>query len=235
MIALQRRDRLDRIALAWIGTIIFIVILADCGPLKFVGTADRLMLLLYLPLSLLAAFSLSRMEAGERKMTASFTLVLFLIGIACMMAIFYSYANTWGLPQQDYEAMTWLSGQKLSDPFCINLDETGLWIYPIAGIYLSKPAYGLENDFKFSYLGSRIAVNPNDDLVLDEMRRIGHEDVIVYVSYVSISRPGYIAPFTYNASVYPVVNLSFSSDNYQLLYDQGARIYRMKKAKEFAK
>jgi hypothetical protein len=66
--------------------------------------------------------------------------------------------------------------------------------------------------------------------VIEEMRRIEHDDIIVYVSDVSITQPGYIAPFTYNASAYPVINLSFSPDNYQLLYDQGARIYMLKKS-----
>jgi hypothetical protein len=229
LIALQRRDQLDLIALAWTAAMIFIVILADCGLLKSVGTADRLMLVLYLPLSLLAATSLSRMDAGDKRTIASFLLALLLTGIVGMGAVFYSYANSWGLPQQDYDAITWLSEQNLSDPFCVNLDETGLWIYPLAGISVSNPGYGSETYYSFSHVAPRIVVDANDDWVLKEMRRIGHEDILVYVSDVSISRPGYVAPFTYNASMYPEVNLSFSLDKYELLYDHGARIFRIKK------
>lgn len=222
-IALQSRDRLDRLALAWAGAVVAIVLLADAGPLAFVGTADRLILLLYLPLSLLAALALSRMEGDDKRVRASFVLVLLLLGTAGMGAVFSSYAQSWGLPKEDYDAIIWLSGQDLSDPIVINLDETGAWIYPItaingAGWMRSTP-----------WVAKEILKDPNDEKALEEMRRMRHEEVIVYVSSVSISRPGHISPFAEYFGVYPDGDLHFSPERYDLIYDEGARIFRVKK------
>ena len=221
-IALQSRDRFDRLALAWAGAVVAIVILADAGPLAFVGTADRLILLLYLPLSLLAALALSRMEGDDKRIRASFVLVLLLVGTAGMGAVFSSYAQSWGLPKEDYDAIVWLSEQNLSDPIVINLDETGAWIYPITAI---DGAGWMRST---SWVAKGILKDPNDEKALEEMRRMRHEEVIVYVSSVSISRPGHISPFAVFTK-YPDGNLGFSQENYELIYDDGARIFRVKK------
>ncbi len=141
-IAFVRREKLDRLALAWAGGVILVVLLADSGALRFVGTADRLLLVLYLPLSLLAALALCRMDGGDTRMKAAFLLVLIAIGSASMCIVLYSYAGAWGLPQDDYDAIMWLSGQNLSDAICINLDETGAWVYPLTGIRVANPRMG---------------------------------------------------------------------------------------------
>jgi hypothetical protein len=226
IIALQRRDRMDRLALAWAAATIVIVFLADCGPLGFVGTADRLMLVFYLPLSLLAATALSRMDGGDGRVSASFVLVLFVVGVAGMGAVFSSYAGSWGLPQEDYDAIMWLSGENLPDVAVINLDETGAWIYPIMGIKVSIPRVG---PGRYYHIAQGVLRDPNDEKVLDQMRHLSHEEVIIYVSSVSISRPGHVPPFAEYNSEYPKINLSFLQENYDLLYDRGAKIFRVKR------
>jgi hypothetical protein len=224
-IALMRRDRLDRLAVGWAGAVILIVLLADCGPLRFVGTADRMLLVLYLPLSLLAAIALSMMGGEDPKTAASFMLVLIVTGAATMGVVFSSYAGSWGIPQEDHDAIMWLSGQNLSDAFCINMDETGAWVYPMTGIWATSPR-GLPTDSTYG-LRERVAKGPDDKKVLDVLRGIRHEDILIYISSVSIIRPGYVPPFAEYISVYPEVNLSFSQENYELLYDRGTRIYRL--------
>ncbi|HEX7445546.1 MAG TPA: hypothetical protein VF300_04070 [Methanothrix sp.] len=96
VIAFVRHEKLDRLALAWAGGVILVTLLADSGPLRFVGTADRLLLVLYLPLSLLAALALCRMDGGDERMKAAFLLVLIAIGSASMCTVLYSYAGHGG-------------------------------------------------------------------------------------------------------------------------------------------
>ncbi len=232
VIALKRRDQLDRLALAWAVVTIAIVLLADTGPLDFVGTADRLMLVLYLPLGLLAAVGLSEMDGGsDRGVSASFALVLLLVGVAGMGAVFYSYAGSWELPQEDYDAIMWLSGQNLSDAAIINLDETGAWIYPMTGISVKVPrGCSSPTDVHYYHIAQSISSDPNDEKVLDEIRQMLHGEVIVYVSSVSISRPGHVPPFVEFGRIYPKANLCFSQEKYELIYDRGAKIFRMKKS-----
>ena len=90
VIALSRRDKLDRLAIAWAGAVAIMVILADIGPLKFVGSADRLLICLYLPFSLLAATALSKMAGSALKIKAGFVLILLLAGTVGMGAVLHS-------------------------------------------------------------------------------------------------------------------------------------------------
>ena len=139
VIAFSRRDRMDILALSWAGAVALMVLLADTGPLRFVGSADRLLLGLYLPLSLLAASALSKMDGAGPKVRAGFMLVLILCGALGMGAVFYSYAGSWAIPQEDYRAIMWLGEQNYSDALCINLDETGAWVYPLTGMQVANP------------------------------------------------------------------------------------------------
>lgn len=125
VIAICRRELLDRLALGWACAVVLIVLLADMGPLSFIGTADRLLLVLYLPLSLLGAVALSRMDGGDGRIRNLFMLLPIVVGSAAMGLFFYSYAESWGLPHEDYDAIMWLWRLNLSDAICINLDETG--------------------------------------------------------------------------------------------------------------
>jgi len=224
-IAAVRGGELNRMALVWAGSWILAVLMADSGLLSILGTADRLMLSLYLPLSILAALALERMDGGDLRIRASFLLVLIAVGAASMSLVLYSYASAWGLPQEDYDATIWLSGQNLSDAVCINMDEIGAWIYPLTGIPASSPRIAATG---FAYgLPERIRIDPGNSTVVDELRSIGHQNVLIYVSSVSLLRPGHTPPFA-GHEPFPLLNLSYPEVVYELLYDKGARIYRVR-------
>jgi hypothetical protein len=224
-IAIVRRDELDRLALAWAGGVILVVLLADSGPLRFVGTADRLLLVLYLPLSLLAALALCRMDGGDERMKAAFLLVLIAIGSASMCTVLYSYAGAWGLPQDDYDAIMWLSGQNLSDAICINLDETGAWVYPLTGIRVANPRMGPGVPPFDRSLIPKIIADPNSLEVTRALGSFGQPRYLIYISSVSVSRPGYVPPFAEYNQIYPAVNMSFSDNSYDLIYHNGTYIF----------
>ena len=224
-IAAVRGGQLNRMALLWAGSWILAVLMADSGLLSILGTADRLMLSLYLPLSILAALALERMDGGDLRIRASFLLVLIAVGAASMGLVLYSYAGSWGLPQEDYDATIWLSGQNLSDAVCINVDEIGAWIYPLTGIPASNARIAATG---FAYgLPERIRIDPGNSTVVGELRSIGHENVLIYVSSVSLLRPGHTPPFAGHGP-FPLLNLSYPEEVYELLYDKGARIYRVR-------
>lgn len=224
-IAAVRGGQLNRMALAWAGSWILVVLMADTGLLSILGTADRLLLSLYLPLSILAALALERMDGGDLRIRASFLLVLILVGAASMGLVLYSYAGSWGLPQEDYDAMIWLSGQNPSDAVCINVDETGAWIYPLTGIPTSSPRVSA---IGFAYgLPERVRIDPGNRTVVSDLKNIGHQNVLIYVSSVSVLRPGHTPPFA-DHEPFPLVNLSYPEEDYELLYDTGARIYRVR-------
>ena len=220
-----RREQLDRLALAWAGAMILIVLLADSGPLRFVGTADRLLLVLYLPLSLLAALALCRMDGGDTRMKAAFLLVLIAIGSASMCTVLYSYAGAWGLPQEDYDAIMWLSGQNLSDAVCINLDETGAWVYPLTGIRVANPRMGPGASPFDRNLIPKIIADPGSLDVTGALGSFGQARYLIYISSVSVSRPGYVPPFAEYSQIYPVVNMSYPEDSYDLIYQKGTYIF----------
>jgi len=224
-IAIVRRGKLDRLALTWAGSMILIALLADSGPMGFLGPTDRLLLSLYLPLSILAALALCRMDGGDIKIKTIFLLVLMAMGAASTGLVLYSYADAWGLPQEDYDAIMWLSGQNLSDGVCINVDETGEWVYPLTGIPDSCPR---ATPIGFSCeLSDRIRLDPSNRTVLDELRSIGHQNRLILVSAVSVLLPGHTPPFA-GHEPFPLVNLSFPDSDYEILYDRGARIYRVR-------
>ena len=70
--------------------------------------------------------------------------------------------------------------------------------------------------------------DPNSKSVTDTIGSSGYTSNLIYISNVSISRPGYVPPFSRFHSRYPVLNLSFSEDYYDLVYDRGAYIYEFK-------
>ena len=183
------------------------------------------MLSLYLPLSILAALALESMDGGDVRIRASFLLVLIAVGAASMGLVLYSYAGSWGLPQEDYDATIWLSGQNLSDAVCINVDEIGAWIYPLTGIPASNARIAATG-FACG-LPERIRIDPGNSTVVGELRSIGHENVLIYVSSVSALRPGHTPPFAGHGP-FPLLNLSYPEEVYELLYDKGARIYRVR-------
>lgn len=237
VIAFLRRDKMDRLALTWLVALAAIVLLADTGPLGFIGTADRLLLSLYLPLSILAASALSMMEGGADKqeidpikkdggirIMSAFVLILTFCGILSMLAVFYGFAGSWALPEEDYSAIKWLEKQNYSDAICINLDETGAWVYPLTGIGVARSrAWAASAPFDMSLL-PRIIADPANPDVINALSSIKQTRYLIFISSVSISRPGYVPPFAENLYPYPSVNLSYPADSYELIYQNATRI-----------
>ena len=220
-----RQERLDRIALIWAFSWILIVLLADSGLLSLLGTADRILLSLYLPLSLLAALALSRMDGGDARIKASFLLILIVMGVVSTGIVLYSYADAWGLPKNDYDAMMWLSDQNLSDAVCINVDEIGAWIYPLTGIRTACPRMA-PTGFSLG-LSDRIGMDPGNRTVIRDLKSIGHRNILIYVSSVSVLRPGHTPPFV-GHSPFPLLNMSYPVEDYELIFENGAKIYKLK-------
>ena len=81
--------------------------------------------------------------------------------------------------------------------------------------------------YNYRFFRSMIA-DPNSKSVTDTIGSSGYTSNLIYISNVSISRPGYVPPFSRFHSRYPVLNLSFSEDYYDLVYDRGAYIYEFK-------
>jgi hypothetical protein len=224
-IAFVRCGKLDRLALAWAGAVILIMLLADSGPLRFVGTADRMLLVFYLPLSILAALALCKMDGGDTRMKAAFLLVLIAIGSTSVGIVLYSYAGAWGLPQEDYDAIMWLSGQNMSDAVCINLDETGAWVYPLTGIRVANSRMGPGAPPFDRTLMPKIIADPGSLDVTPALGGFGQARYLIYISSVSVSRPGYVPPFAEYSQIYPVVNMSYPEDSYDLIYHNGTYIF----------
>jgi len=216
IIALARRDNLDRLAWAWAVAIIIMTLLADIGLLESVASADRVLLVLYLPLSLLAAFALVKMEGTDRQIIAGFLLILLLSGTIAMGTVFQSYTGSWAIPKEDYEAIMWLGTQNYSDAICINLDQTGSWIYPLTGIEVANPSLKLIK---------KIAADPGSIEVAEALQRLNYTRNLIYISNVSLSRPGYVPPFAEYSKVFPSVNTHFPKEKYDMIYNRGAYIF----------
>jgi len=226
VMAFSRRDRIDLLALSWAGAVALMVLLADTGQLRFVGTADRLLLGLYLPLSLLAASALAKMDGAVPKVRAGFMLVLILCGALAMGAVFYSYTGSWAITEDDYNAITWLGEQNYSDALYINLDETGAWVYPLTGMHVASPRVWAAAVVPFDgSLTQKIIANPGSSEVIEALRGSAYNRSLIYISNVSLSRPGYVPPFAENSGIFPAVDLSFPLESYDLIYSSGAYIY----------
>jgi len=228
VIALARRNNLDRLAGAWAVAMVVMVILSDIVQIKSVASedrVDRVILELYLPLSLLAAFAMARMGGTDRKIKAGFLLVLLLSGTVAMCAVFQSYTGSWAIPKEDYEAIMWLGTQNYSDALCINLDETGSWVYPLTGIKVANPRMTTGALPLKMKLIKKIIANPGSFEVADSLRRSGYARNLIYISNVSLSRPGHVPPFAEYTQVFPSANISFPKDKYDLIYSRGAYIF----------
>jgi len=229
VVALYRRDKLDRLGISWSLVLLAMLILTDIGIIpNDLTPPDRILIALYLPLSILAAYGVSIFVQSIHKGRATLAALLLVLGIAFSGAAFYSYLDSWGMPKADYDAISWLGEQNYSNATCINLDETGAWIYPLLGILLTDPRM-IPDQTSFDQASTDEMIrDPNDRRVIEKIKTVKGEPILIYVSSVSALNPGYAFPFLSVSQCYPEVNLSFSREYYDQIYNRGAHIFRFK-------
>lgn len=230
LIAYYRFQAMERLALAWIAGLCVIILLVD-SEILVITTATRVISELYLPLAFFAALALAYMT-WQLKDTHLRTIVLiFLIvgGIGSMGAVFYSYTGSFALPEDDYRAMEWLRDQPFSNPVCINIDPTGMLVYPITGIPVTQPVLipqpEMNGSFSWGDLSSRIIADPADPIIQDMVGTLPYHPVLLYISSISRLNPDYEPPFfNFYDGEYQKVNVSAMGEKYEILYDRGATI-----------
>ncbi len=228
VVALYNRDRLDRLGIAWMVAIAGMFVFSDIGVLDFVATPNRVLAQLYVPFSIFGAAALAAMGTALPKARPVFALALVFAGAAAMAVVLFTYAGAWALPPEDAAAMAWLSEQNTTDMVCINLDETGAWVYPLTGVPVARPRL-VPGDTPYGYgVIQQMIRDPNSAKTLAALREAGDVPTVVYVSNISLSRPGYVPPFSEYSSVYPKINPNFDAVNYETMYESGAEIYKFR-------
>ena len=228
VVALYNRDRLDRLCIAWTIAIAAMFVFSDIGVLYYVATPNRVLAQLYIPLSIFGAVALAAMAAALPRARPVFALVLVFAGAAAMAVVLFTYAGAWALPPEDSAAIEWLSEQNTTNMVCINLDETGAWVYPVAGVPVARPRL-VPGDTPYGYgVVQQMIRDPNSAKTLAALREVGDVPTVVYVSNISLSRPGYVPPFSHYSRVYPKINPDFDAANYEAMYEDGAKIYKFR-------
>jgi hypothetical protein len=74
-------------------------------------------------------------------------------------------------------------------------------------------------------LKQKIIADPGSSEVIEALKNRAYARSLIYISNVSLSRPGYVPPFAENSVTFPAVNLSFPLESYDLIYCRGAYIY----------
>ena len=230
VVAFYRRDKLDRLSISWSLVLLAMLILADIGITPAHLTPPyRVLTALYLPLSILAAYVISIVEQSMGRGRVALAVLLLIIGTMSTGVVFYSYIDSWGMPAADYEAVNWLEEQNYSNATCINFDETGAWIYPLLGMRLSDPRT-IPVKTGLNHANQEMIPDPNSRQVIEKMQDAKGGPILIYVSSVSASNPGYKFPFESVSQRYPTLNLSFSREYYQPIYERGAIIFLFRAA-----
>jgi len=230
LIAYYRFHAMERLALAWVAGLSVIVLLVD-SEILVITTATRVISQLYLPFAFFAAIALAYMtwQLKDTRLRTIVSVFLILGGIGIMGAVFYSYAGSFALPEDDYQAMQWLRDQNFTHPICINIDPTGMLVYPLTGIPVTEPTLipkpEINGSFSFSELSSKIVADPTDPTIPDLIRSLPYHPVLLYISSISRTNPDYNPPFfNFYDGIYRTVNVNEMSDYYTILYDSGATI-----------
>lgn len=227
VIAVYRRDDLDRFAIAATIALLGLAIAVDTRILSLSSLADRVISLLYIPLSIFAAYTVVAIIESKQEIKTGVVFLIIAIGALSMGAIFYSYAGSWALPKEDYQAIEWLGTQNFSGYTAINVDDTGAWIYPITGIQVANPPFlivGVDQYNQNYVLIRSVIQDPNSAQTRDRMKKM--QKPLVFLSYTSMSMPGYSPPFSATDAKFPAINQTYSEKQYQLLYDDGVKIYK---------
>jgi len=226
----KERERTYRIFILWFIAIGILFFLSDVGILGFFESPDRLLSLLYIPLSAFAAILLYTVSVTIPKSKIIYLGLLILIGLSGMGAVFYSYANSWGLPKEDFHAISWINSQKFQNALCINLDGPGEWVYPLAGVKTAYPRLLPKVDLGEEWFMRQMIDDPEENSCITAMKNSGYAPIFVYISNISLSKPGYTPPFNINTWGFGYIlhPEKYSSAYYDVAYDNGTRLFKLK-------
>lgn len=231
VIALFQRKKTYQIFILWFIAVFILLILVDTSVLNFFEAPDRIISLFYIPFSVFAALLLGTISDSIPESKGIFLGLLVIIGFICMGAIFYNYSTTWAIPKEDYNAIIWLEHKNYEKPVCINVDDTGAWIYPLAGIEVVQPMYiyGGPAPTTFSwYTIQHVITDPNSESTISELKNSHYNPVLIFISNITLSRPNYTPPFSRYNYQYPSMKNTFNSTYYNLIYDKNVEIFSLK-------
>jgi hypothetical protein len=227
LIFLTKNEKIYELPAVMLISWLLMGMLIDSGIYRIQTLGDnRMYAILYIPFSIFSAVALEKIISNVRQKKRFFYITSFNIFLIFAFILTNAYINTtttlsWAMSYDDYFAMKSLSEKK---GITINLDPTGQWIYPLSGMPLTNPrgmAHLLnENEIK------TIIGDPNSVKSLNLINSLKEQfgDVYMFVSSVSINRPGYWIFM----ERYPEVDINkFKLTNYELVFaDNAARIYK---------
>jgi len=220
----KHRRRGDLFFLCWVVVILGFALAVDTGLIDFSLIAvDRILITAYIPLSVFAGMTVSGLKGGRYAL-----ILLASIGLIVFSGVFLWYIHNWALPEPDFEAIMWLKNQGFENTAVFNMDSTGRWIYPLTGLPVSVTKESYRRPWWYGIRGE-IAKGPMRATTIrymDEMKD-SYSHVLIYLSNMSTTRPGFQAPFLRNNEGYSTLTTEdFSSEYYRVLYAQdGAYVF----------
>jgi hypothetical protein len=215
--ALQNEKRYELPALMTFSWLLMGVLI-DSGIFRIESLGDnRMYAILYIPLSILSSLVLEKIISNVIQKKRFFYITTFNLFLIFAFFLTNAYINatttlSWAMSPDDYFAMKSLSEKK---GITINLDPTGQWIYPISGMAITNPR-GMTHLFNESEMRT-IIEDPNSFKSLDLISGLKeqYEEVYVFISSVSINRPGYWIFM----ERYPYLDIEgFNSQNFEITY-----------------
>jgi hypothetical protein len=220
-----RKNREDWFFLGWIGSWFILAFLADAHVFGLSLTSERRYQELYLPISVLAGialFTVTSSSKNKKTMENLIVLTSILAFPVFLGSVITSYAPAWSLSTEDYNTMKELENK---EGVVVNLDPTGRWIYPIAGLKVTNPR-GEEVLLNTSQV-EEIIESPVSEKSLKSLKSLEDRfgEVYVFSSQRSSSGVGY----NLFGNVYPKVDVNRfkESDVYELFYEEnGSVVFR---------
>lgn len=223
--AIKMKNPLDILVISWILSLSMLAFIVDTGIIsRHRMSIDRILTELYLPLSVLSAyvffFIQEKLKGRVKNVHVVLLLLILASGTWTSHEFIKEYYEPWSLPEPDYNAFNWLRNQAYDNAVLVNLDSTGMWAYPIAGIELVDP-------FMFTYRPPQyildIAHQPgqNDAFIKLDGLKMNHSRVLIYISNVSSTHGDYKPPFArfYGFYLNPKTS-EFSNEDYGTVYDR---------------
>jgi hypothetical protein len=218
LLLLTRQNKDDWLIFGWFMLWFSLVLLNDVGTFGLGLTGVRRYQELYLPISVLAGYALHSILSSSKNKK----LMTYLIFLSCFVtfpllfgSIFMTYVPAWTLSLEDYNAMKSLENET---GIAVNLDPTGKWIYPIAGMKVTNPR-SMPQLVETPIL-ENIIDNPSSKNSLKTLQGLEEEHGTVYIF---ISQRGYNSPgYHLFGNFYPKINMNefIESEEFEIFYEE---------------